>query len=213
VVAPETLILAALALHCADPSDGTNPWAARDGFTPNLPATLSCTLSWKGQANTVEHGCKAGSTSAATVDGRTLLQVADLAYAPDAAGAGTISARLVERRRRARCRVAGGHVTLWEDDAQYDFLLEDPRTREFTASAATGGLTTPLPGVVVSVPVSVGQKVAAGEVLMVIEAMKMEHTISAPHAGKVQVIHFARGDRVPEGSQLLELTAAEDASR
>ena len=35
----------------------------------------------------------------------------------------------------------------------------------------------------------------------------------APHAGRVQVIHFARGDRVPEGSQLLELTAAEDASK
>jgi 3-methylcrotonyl-CoA carboxylase alpha subunit len=66
---------------------------------------------------------------------------------------------------------------------------------------------------VVSVPVSVGQKVAAGEVLMVIEAMKMEHTITAPHAGTVQTIHFARGDRVPEGSQLLELNQAEDAKQ
>lgn len=97
---------------------------------------------------------------------------------------------------------------LWEEDAHYQFLIEDPRTREFAASASSGGLTTPLPGVVVSVPVSVGQKVAVGEVLMVIEAMKMEHTITAPHAGTVQAIHFARGDRVPEGSPLLELTRA-----
>ena len=41
---------------------------------------------------------------------------------------------------------------------------------------------------------------------MVIEAMKMEHTITAPYAGSVQSVHFVRGDRVPEGSVLLELT-------
>jgi 3-methylcrotonyl-CoA carboxylase alpha subunit len=212
-VAPETLILAALTLHSAGSTGEASPWAARDGFTPNLPAAITYTLSWNGHAHTVELGCTAGSPSSATVDGRTLLQVADLAYAADAGGAGTIAARLVERRRHARCRVEGAQVTLWEDDARYDFSVEDPRTREFTASATTGGLTTPLPGVVVSVPVSVGQKVAAGEVLMVIEAMKMEHTITAPYAGTVQAIRFSRGDRVPEASQLLELAAAEDAKR
>ncbi len=212
-VAPETLILAALALHSAAPAADSSPWAARDGFTPNLAAAVSYTLSWKGHAHTVELACTAGRPAAATVDGRTLLQVTDVCYSAGAGHAGTIAARLVERRRRARCRVEGAQVTLWEEDAQYDLVLEDPRTREFKASAATGGLTTPLPGVVVSVPVSVGQKVAAGEVLMVIEAMKMEHTITAPYAGTVQAIHFARGERVPEGSQLLELARAEDAKR
>jgi 3-methylcrotonyl-CoA carboxylase alpha subunit len=207
-VAPETLILAVLAVHLAPPVGDSSPWALCDGFTPNLPASVSYTLSWKGQAHTVELGFTAGRPTAATVDGRTLLQVADVGHSTDLRGVGTIAARLVERRRRARCRIEGPHVTLWDEDAHYDFLLEDPRTREFTASATTGGLTTPLPGVVVSVPVSVGHKVAAGEVLMVIEAMKMEHTISAPYAGTVQAIHFARGDRVPEGSQLLELTRA-----
>jgi len=46
-------------------------------------------------------------------------------------------------------------------------------------------------------------------VLMVIEAMKMEHTITAPFAGKVKSIHFARGARVPEGRELLELERAD----
>ncbi|HYB63924.1 MAG TPA: biotin carboxylase N-terminal domain-containing protein [Steroidobacteraceae bacterium] len=212
-VAPETLILAALALHSAGSAADASAWAVRDGFTPNLPAAVSYALAWKGHAHTVELACTAGRPGAATVDGRTLLQVADLSYSAGAAGAGTIAARLVERRRRARCRVDGAQVTLWEEGAQYDLVLEDPRTREFTATATSGGLTTPLPGVVVSVPVSVGQKVAAGEVLMVIEAMKMEHTITAPYAGAVQAIHFARGERVPEGSQLLELARAEEPKR
>jgi 3-methylcrotonyl-CoA carboxylase alpha subunit len=208
-VAPEPLILAALALHAAAPAADGNPWEVRDGFTPNLPAAVACTLSWQGHAHTVELHFAAGEPTSASVDGRTLLQVADLVYRAADDGTGTIAARLVERSRHARCRVDGAHVTVWEEDAHYGFEIEDPRTREFTASARTGGLTTPLPGVVVSVPVSVGQKVAAGEVLMVIEAMKMEHTITAPYAGTVQAIHFARGERVPEGSQLLELERSE----
>jgi len=214
-LAPETLILAALAAHAAGLPPGgaraSSPWALRDGFTPNLAATVAWTLSRLGQTHTVELNFSAGHPVSANVDTRTLLQIADLSYREGEAGIAAIAARLVERRRHARCAVDGAQVTLWDDDAQYEFRIEDPRTREFSASAASGGLTTPLPGVVVSVPVAVGQKVAAGEVLMVIEAMKMEHTISAPYAGTVKAIHFARGDRVPEASQLLELARAKDA--
>jgi biotin carboxyl carrier protein len=66
--------------------------------------------------------------------------------------------------------------------------------------------------VVAAVAVEPGQVVAAGDVLMVIEAMKMEHTITAPYAGTVGAIHFTPGARVPEGSELLELTAAADSA-
>jgi biotin carboxyl carrier protein len=97
-------------------------------------------------------------------------------------------------------------VHLWSGDLHQEWLIDDPREREFHASVAGGGLTTPLPGMVVNVPVVVGQAVEAGTVLMVIEAMKMEHAITAPYAGTVETIHFARGERVPEGSALLALT-------
>jgi 3-methylcrotonyl-CoA carboxylase alpha subunit len=116
-----------------------------------------------------------------------------------------IAASIGTRRPKARYLLEGARLQLWTREEHYELLLEDPRTHEFSASAATGGLTTPLPGVVVAVPVAVGQKVSAGEVLMVIEAMKMEHAITAPYAGTVETIHFARGERVPEGSALLEL--------
>ena len=61
VVAPETLILAALALHSAGSAADASPWAARDGFTPNLPLGVTYTLSWHGHAHTVELGCTGGA--------------------------------------------------------------------------------------------------------------------------------------------------------
>jgi acetyl/propionyl-CoA carboxylase alpha subunit len=124
----------------------------------------------------------------------------------------TVTAVLDEERHGAHWFRRGPQLHLWIGDAHHEFVIEDPRTREFSASASTGGLTTPLPGVVSAVAVQEGQTVAAGEVLMVIEAMKMEHSITAPYDGVVRSIHFARGDRVPEGSELLELSRAGDSS-
>jgi len=122
--------------------------------------------------------------------------------------AGEIAATLDGARLKARVCVYGIHVHVWVDGQHYDFAHEDPRDQQFSATSAGGGLTTPLPGVVVAVKVTEGQAGVEGEVLMVIEAMKMEHAITAPHAGSVQAVHFAPGDRVSEGSALLELTAA-----
>jgi 3-methylcrotonyl-CoA carboxylase alpha subunit len=207
-VAPEVLILAALAadmrVRTALGSRRVTPWELTDGFTPNLPAHVGYRFAWAGRTHTVELEYAGAQPAVATLEARTRLAVADVTLC-----SGIIAARLGERRWHARCRIEGTHVYLWCGTDQYELLLDDPRTHEFAASAATGGLTTPLPGVVVCVPVAVGQKVAAGEVLMVIEAMKMEHTITAPYAGTVGTIHFARGDRVPEASELLELARTE----
>lgn len=208
--APEVLVLAALAAHEGEaarpaalpPAPGTamGPWELRDAFTPNLPALIPCGLSWRGETHTVELEYASGKPAAASVAGRARAPLSNVSADGD-----LIAAQIGERRHQARYLRCGGHVYLWTSAEQYDFLLEDPRAREFSASAVSGGLTTPLPGVVVSVAVSEGQKVAAGEVLMVIEAMKMEHTITAPYAGTVETIHFAKGTRVPEGSELLAL--------
>jgi 3-methylcrotonyl-CoA carboxylase alpha subunit len=116
-----------------------------------------------------------------------------------------IAARLGAQRLQARVFNGAARVHLWTPTEHLELALDDPRTQQFESSAASGGLTTPLPGVVVSVPVKVGDEVQAGAVVMLIEAMKMEHAITAPHAGAVTAIHFAPGERVSEGSQLLEI--------
>jgi 3-methylcrotonyl-CoA carboxylase alpha subunit len=70
----------------------------------------------------------------------------------------------------------------------------------------SGRLTAPMPGKVVSFSVQAGDKVAKGQALAVMEAMKMEHTIAAPADGVVAEVLYAPGDQVNEGAELLRLT-------
>jgi 3-methylcrotonyl-CoA carboxylase alpha subunit len=67
-----------------------------------------------------------------------------------------------------------------------------------------GSLTAPMPGSVISVLVSAGERVEKGQPLMILEAMKMEHTIVAPAGGVVAQVRFAPGDQVREGEQLFQ---------
>ena len=209
--------LSALAAHRADagmpPTHAArsvairaNPWSIPDGFTPNLPARVDYRLSWHGHEHTVDLTFTGGRLCAASIDSRPPLAVSDLSFS-----GGLVAACIEKVRFQARYLLAGTRLHLWVAGSHWDLALDDPRLKEFSTTAAKGGLTTPLPGVVAAVVAKVGQAVRAGEVLMVIEAMKMEHSISAPYDGTVKVIHFAHGDRVPEGSQLLELAPAPSA--
>lgn len=68
-----------------------------------------------------------------------------------------------------------------------------------------GGVASPIAGVVLEVKCKVGATVQRGEVLMLIEAMKMETAIAAPTAGTVRAIHAAAGDAVRENQILVDL--------
>lgn len=183
-----------------------SPWAILDGFTPNLPAHLDYTLSWHGHEHNAEMTFTGGHLSAVSVDERPPLAASDLSFS-----GGLVAVCIEKVRLQARYLRDDTHLHLWSAGNHWELGLEDPRLKEFSSTAAQGELTTPLPGVVAAVVAKVGQAVRAGETLMVIEAMKMEHSISAPYDGTVKVIHFAPGDRVPEGSQLLELAPVTSA--
>jgi len=219
--------LAALAARYAPEAPGPatgrpaqNPWAVSDGFQPNLPARIDLTLSSGGRSNRVrltlvdghprEALLLAAADGHARKDGAPKDDGARIMLDGVSVTESAVTAVLDDERHGARWFRRGAQLHVWTGDTHHEFLIEDPRTREFTASAASGGLTTPLPGVVSAVTVQEGQTVTTGEVLMVIEAMKMEHSITAPYDGVVSTIHFARGDRVPEGSELLALSRAGD---
>ncbi|MDG2111996.1 MAG: acetyl-CoA carboxylase biotin carboxylase subunit, partial [Actinomycetota bacterium] len=84
-----------------------------------------------------------------------------------------------------------------------------PRFVEHEAEQGGGGPICPLPGAVVSVHVEPGQTVAEGDLLVVVEAMKMEHRITASGDAVVAEVHFAAGDRVDSGDLLVSLQVPE----
>ncbi len=75
------------------------------------------------------------------------------------------------------------------------------------AAAPTGGhsIKTPLPGVIIDVKVNVGDTVAKGQTVIILEAMKMENNINADREGKVTAIQVAKGDTVADGAVLVVL--------
>ena len=77
-------------------------------------------------------------------------------------------------------------------------------------SGATGNLNAPMPGKIVSVTVSVGDKVTKGQTLLVLEAMKMEHAIKAPADGVIAEVFHKDGTQVEDGVELLRLEPLED---
>ncbi len=101
-------------------------------------------------------------------------------------------------------RVAGETIRL---------LRQPPLPAPGAARASNDALTAPMPGQVIAVLVAEGQAVTAGAPLMILEAMKMEHTIRAPHDGVVAAIHYHPGDQVRAAAVLLDVRATTAAER
>ena len=76
---------------------------------------------------------------------------------------------------------------------------------------ASGSLLAPMPGTVVRVAVEQGEQVEAGQPVLVLEAMKMQHTVAAPHAGTVTEIEIQPGAQVAAGEVLAVVEAVEEA--
>ncbi len=96
-------------------------------------------------------------------------------------------------------------VHLFEGGAHHVFRVIDPYLPPADTADHHGGLVAPMPGRVLAVMVSPGQDVARGAPLVVIEAMKMEHTVTAPRAGVVEKLFCAAGEQIKEGTELLIL--------
>lgn len=131
------------------------------------------------------------------VDGRTMRVDARMLEA------GVMS--LVVEGRQYRCVLDGDGV--WIGNRRYGFTVDDPRSLQGRRGAGGGAegpraVKAPMPGRVVRVLVAVGDAVAEGQGVVVIEAMKMQNELKSPKAGRVARIGVAAGDTVGSGDVL-----------
>ncbi len=189
------LVCAALAL--AQRARDGGRWGAGDGFRLNRPSGFVAELERDDDRHLVR---LTGGT--ALVDGRPL------ALEDVTEDAGRLRFRLDGLRVDARVVV----------DAEAVFVIRGGDCERLAlprldvaalAEAAVGGerITSPMPGQVIAVAVAPGDEVAPGQVLLVVEAMKMEHNVVAHRHGTVTAVACAVGDRVEDGVELVTLEA------
>ncbi|SJM64542.1 Methylcrotonyl-CoA carboxylase biotin-containing subunit [Brevundimonas diminuta 3F5N] len=102
--------------------------------------------------------------------------------------------------------VSGGALTYFEDGNAFRVSSRAPAAGT-GGSASDGGLRAPMPGKIVAAPAKAGDKVAKGQPVVVLEAMKMEHALTAPFDGVVAEFNVAVGDQVVDGAVLAVVKA------
>jgi 3-methylcrotonyl-CoA carboxylase alpha subunit len=203
--APSDAALAACALaelHAvqATQRSDASPWARADGF-------------WLGQSSAAiafsyQQGEDKFNVGVTPRGAGFLLQLPSGIHCATAQFDGEhIALTLGETRLNAQVLQHGLHRVVLMQGARYEFDAIDRYAPPASEDSHGGHLTAPMPGSVVSVLVKVGDTVTKGQPLIVMEAMKMEHTIVAPLAGKVEAIYFTAKEQVKEGAELVALTA------
>ncbi len=187
----------------ADASAGwKDPWAARDSWQSHAAPVRNFALEFAGAPQS--------ATLRPTRDGAAQLECggvnAALNFTVQADGSLDIAWGNERQRLRVYRQGETAHVFLAHGATQ--IVAVDALAHAAVAQADTGRLTAPMPGKLLSFMVKAGDVVRRGQPLAVMDAMKMEHTISAPADGTVQELLYAPGDQVAEGAELLRLAVA-----
>ena len=146
---------------------------------------------------------QSGSEHRATISGAGEVTVGDTAVRTRPAIDGSVQ---VQGNRTARAWAAVSEGTRWVfiDGEVFTFEVDSgPRRRRSTAQH--GSLTAPMPATVRKIVVKPGDAVRQGDVLIVLEAMKMELPVRAPAAGTVRAIRCEEGEMVQAGHELVEV--------
>ncbi|MEJ1969554.1 MAG: biotin carboxylase N-terminal domain-containing protein [Rhizomicrobium sp.] len=117
---------------------------------------------------------------------------------------------LALRRNADVHRLANGDVAVMADGATWLLRPYDPFAAADAAGAKSDRIVTPMPGKIVQLLVQSGDAVKKGQPLAVLEAMKMEHTLSAPADATVESVGVAAGDQVPDGTIVVRFRKEEE---
>ncbi len=205
------LAVAGVAAHrlAADAAlQGADPWSRRDGWRLHGAAQQRLNLLLNGQpVVAVLQRLHDGATTLQVGQGGAATQPDTprqvFAYTPLADG--HCSVQLGPQRHTLAVYAQEDRYAVFAEQGMALLQVLDPLQPSGDGAAAGGRLTAPMPGKVVSLLAKAGDTVQRGQALAVMEAMKMEHTISAPHDGVVLELLYGVGDQVAEGGELLRL--------
>jgi len=186
-IAPPTPAIVSAALLAASGLDklpsGDDPWSSLSGYSHFHPVERRTSL--RGLQGEVVAYLSVGSEGRPMIrfDGEREMQAISRGYAP-------------------RTALWPGHVSVFSGGASYDFATHDPFEKAAGREEHTAGMRAPMPGFVKVVRAASGDTVSKGQALLVLEAMKMEHTIAATRDGVVAEI-AVEGAQITEGTVLV----------
>ncbi len=188
-----------------DARDPHSPWQGQDGWRLGAAAARALTLEHRGAQRSVTvqgagTGTGTGEQWTVHMDGNALQGSGRLA-------GDALRVQIGEQLHRATVIRDGNELYLFGSEGVQRFTLHDPVSEADQSVADAGSLVAPMPGRIVATLVAPGTAVKRGAPLLVLEAMKMEHTLQAPADGTVQGYRVKAGDQVGDGAVLVDFEA------
>jgi 3-methylcrotonyl-CoA carboxylase alpha subunit len=183
-------------------NDPSSPWSALGAWRVNGNAQREISFKWGDEASNVPVLSRTAEFNM-TLEGE----------AHDVHGELDLDGRL-------DATIDGHRIVAWtvpDEDLLHVFLdgessrlgIVDPLRTSSRRPDVLGGLQAPMPGTILSFLVEPGSEVTQGTPLLILEAMKMEHAVKAPSAGRVKGFRYTVGDQVAEGAELVDFEAAD----
>ena len=183
--------------------DPYSPWNGVDGWRLNEESHHDFVFLDQGEAHAVRVIFRDGGLRVRTA-------AADAALCGEPLPGGELLLRLDGRAFKVRAVRSGSDWHIFCDGEYRRLALKQPLHGIDEDAARAGSLAAPMPGRIVQVLARPGAAVRRGEPLLVLEAMKMEHTITAPADGVVEAVHYQAGEQVLEGAELITLRSGTD---
>jgi 3-methylcrotonyl-CoA carboxylase alpha subunit len=184
-----------------------DPWSATDGWRVGGRYCQTLSLVDNGETRLVDVGRDADGWFIGRAD-----SVKPATWHVDTTAAGQYQARveLGDADVRGTVVLQGRAAHVFVDGQTYVLQVHDAKAdAQAGAEEGGGGLVAPMPGKIIAISAKAGDVVKAGDTLLVMEAMKMEHTILAPAGGTVDEVFFAVGDQVADGVELIAISASD----
>jgi len=192
------------AARAAASSDPHSPWHRVDGWRLNDVAYQTLRLRSGSQAFEIHAWINSGGY-------RLQLGEHEVQAAMTLDGDGRMLVELENQQFHVRGIEKRGELHLFTPRGRFLIERVDPLAAAEAQEEAEGVLTAPMPGKVIRQMAAAGDQVSAGTPLLVLEAMKMEHTVAAPADGRIVALYVMAGDQVEEGIVLLDFERSTDA--